>query len=330
MMGNLSISNSGILPCSIIANYPFNDNTLDEVGGYNGTPHGGIMPTTDRFGTMLSAYDFEGVDDYISIDDTTVLNFTGDFSVNFWVKPDYNTTSALIVSKYLMMSNLGYEISINYMNPNSYELNFILEDGLGSNYLSSNNMLDTVSYAMITAIRTGGDIQIWINGNLDASEVVMATGDLTNGDTLTFGGDPSNMMYFDGEIDDISFYDCALDQSKIDSLYHEGGWGTAQTCAIGTYPFDGDVQDVSGNNHHGMDYGPIMCDDRFGANNAAYEFSSQSDIIGVNMDTYDIEYNFSFSAWYMINSGSDTLYFFSKTDSMSFSAHHISPSYMFL
>jgi len=48
-----------------IAFYPFNGNAIDEsANGNNGTVHGATL-TEDRFGNSNSAYDFDGVDDYI-------------------------------------------------------------------------------------------------------------------------------------------------------------------------------------------------------------------------------------------------------------------------
>src|ERR1017187_9336471 len=52
----------------LVANYPFDGNAIDASGnGNNGTIHGGVAPTIDRFGYPNSAYLFNGVDGYIDI-----------------------------------------------------------------------------------------------------------------------------------------------------------------------------------------------------------------------------------------------------------------------
>jgi hypothetical protein len=67
-----SANSSSTLPANLqaglIAYYPFNGNANDESGnGHNGTLHGGVSLTTDRFGQTNAAYTFNGTDGYISI-----------------------------------------------------------------------------------------------------------------------------------------------------------------------------------------------------------------------------------------------------------------------
>jgi hypothetical protein len=50
----------------LVAYYPFNGNANDESGnGKNGTVSGAVL-TSDRFGNLISAYIFDGTNDYIS------------------------------------------------------------------------------------------------------------------------------------------------------------------------------------------------------------------------------------------------------------------------
>ncbi len=54
------------------------------------------------------------------------------------------------------------------------------------------------------------------------------------------------------------------------------------TGLIAHYPFDGDVQDVSGNGNHGAIVGPLVSTtDRFGAANSAYLFNGVSSYVAV-------------------------------------------------
>jgi len=51
--------------CGLYAFYPFNGNALDATGnGHNATVSGATL-TTDRFGKVKSAYQFDGIDDYV-------------------------------------------------------------------------------------------------------------------------------------------------------------------------------------------------------------------------------------------------------------------------
>lgn len=50
----------------------------------------------------------------------------------------------------------------------------------------------------------------------------------------------------------------------------------------GWWPFGGDANDYSGNNHHGIVNGPLLTTDRFGSNNCAYSFNGISDFISTS------------------------------------------------
>ena len=59
----------------LLAYYPFNGDAKDASGnGNDGTPQNGAQLTTDRFGNPNSAYYFDGIDDYISINDNGKLS----------------------------------------------------------------------------------------------------------------------------------------------------------------------------------------------------------------------------------------------------------------
>ncbi|MDR9487384.1 hypothetical protein, partial [Salibacter sp.] len=103
---NSSFAYSQTLPPNVPSNgliawYPFNGNANDESTFNNdGNLFGGVSLTTDRFGDPNSAYDFDGVDDFIEIPTPNELVFgnSDDFSINLWFKPvefDPNTKEHL-------------------------------------------------------------------------------------------------------------------------------------------------------------------------------------------------------------------------------------------
>lgn len=59
----------------LIAYYPFTGNANDVSGnGFHGVVRNGAFPTTDRFGNPNSAFYFDGIDDYIEINDNGGLS----------------------------------------------------------------------------------------------------------------------------------------------------------------------------------------------------------------------------------------------------------------
>lgn len=73
---------------SLVAWYSFNGNANDETSnGNNGTVSGATL-TADRFGNANSAYDFDGVDDYIDIGDSSSLDFSDGLAISTWINCD--------------------------------------------------------------------------------------------------------------------------------------------------------------------------------------------------------------------------------------------------
>ena len=54
---------------------------------------------------------------------------------------------------------------------------------------------------------------------------------------------------------------------------------------IGYYPFNGNANDESGNDHHGIVKGATLTADRFGMPESAYSFNGQFDLIQVPNET---------------------------------------------
>ena len=83
----------------LVAYYPFNENANDESGnGNNGTIHGASL-TTDRNGNSESAYQFDGINDYISNSNGLKYLVNNTYSISLWIyKPNLITMVFLFLS----------------------------------------------------------------------------------------------------------------------------------------------------------------------------------------------------------------------------------------
>lgn len=74
------------LQSGLVAYYPFNGNTNDASGNGNHGTVAGAVPANDRFGNANSAYGFDGVNDLVSIPNSTSLNISDNhaMSVALW------------------------------------------------------------------------------------------------------------------------------------------------------------------------------------------------------------------------------------------------------
>ena len=234
LAGIILISTS-IFAQTLVASYPFNGNANDASGnGNNGTVNGATL-TTDRFGNANSAYSFNGSGNYIQVPNSASLQLTNNYTISAWVKPNAfgftgQCTSNFIVSKgqfndegtfYLTYSD--FDISCSVFTP-STEYFWCASFQGGTQYYANDpsNPIQLNKWYMVTSVRNGNQISIYVNGQLKNTTDISGTLGAVNSSPLIIGGDPSNAMYpnwQNGTIDDIKIYNSSLSASQIFDTY---------------------------------------------------------------------------------------------------------------
>ncbi|HPT71753.1 MAG TPA: hypothetical protein PLE74_05685 [Candidatus Cloacimonadota bacterium] len=76
---------------------------------------------------------------------------------------------------------------------------------------------------------------------------------------------------------------------------------------VGYWSFTGNANDISGNSNNGVVTGATLTSDRFGSQNAAYNFNGSNNYISVadNNNLSLTSYNFAFSFWIYVNTGTN-------------------------
>lgn len=205
----------------LVAYYPFNGNANDESGnGNHGTVSGAIL-VADRFGQANHAYSFDGVDDYIRIPNRPGLNFQQAITISFWMKiGQFYDREAYPLSHgnwenrwKVSITNGGTRWTVKTNHP----VNAGIKD------LDSKTKFVVNKWYNLTALYSGADFEIYVNGELDnfsswAGAILQTTIDLMIGQVL-----PNNRNYnFKGVIDDVRIYDYALSVAEIKMLYDLG------------------------------------------------------------------------------------------------------------
>lgn len=202
----------------LIAYWPFNGNANDESGNNNGTVNGATL-TTDRFGNDISAYAFDGVDDYIDIGNNLKPNLP--VSISLWVMSNGNISGLFCNDE---------------VNPSAYYNGIWLagncQVGIGSGYASANTrkaLYTTLQYFedigtwhhLVGIVNTANDMHIFIDG-------VECDGSLGgNGNTVTYSSSSGKIGKWTaggatkGLIDDIRVYNKVLTGEEIQALYYE-------------------------------------------------------------------------------------------------------------
>lgn len=202
----------------LLAYYPFNGNANDESGhGNHGTAFGATL-VQDRFGNVNSAYYFDGINDFVRVTNNPSLNFQDAITVSFWMKVgEFFAREAYPLSHGNWENRWKVSItneSVRWTVKTSSQVNFGIKD------LDSEARLITDSCYNITALYSGSDFEIYVNGELDAfsswsGSILPTTIDFTIGQVL-----PNNNSYnFKGVIDDVRIYNYALSVEEIRRLY---------------------------------------------------------------------------------------------------------------
>ena len=210
--------------------WPFNGNANDESGnGNNGTVNGATL-TTDRFGAVDKAYDFDGVDDFIEILHHPSLNLPNG-TINLWYKTNSNNRMTLMnKSNYQDANNENYSITIGYLftvnGPtgigyyNKYNSNCNSSQG----WVGPTNSLNFSdgSYHMLTCITSSSEIKIFVDAIQQAAiQAPSASADTCSGSSLRFGVNwAGDMNPYLGDLDDIGIWNLALTQQEITDLYN--------------------------------------------------------------------------------------------------------------
>jgi hypothetical protein len=224
----LVLSQAQVKSDSLILYYPFSGNTQDASGNGIDATNNGATLTNDRWLSADSAYSFDGINDYLVIPDTSLLNVNFPFSVSFWVKlGGYTSNHQGLITNY-EPNNLhsGFYIK-TFANG---ELIAAYGDGNGN---SSGNRRTKESnfqlqlnrwYHIAVSYNALNNIDIYINGILypgtytgSATSFANTPGNGSIGRNFTGSG---NTLPLDGAMDDIRIYSDALTQREVRQLYY--------------------------------------------------------------------------------------------------------------
>lgn len=294
----------------------------------------GATPTANRFGINNSAYSFNGISNYISLGNKSLLK-PNKATISMWVKPNSISTSGY-----------GYQLNPLFVTGNTNSPGNMCEAYFMGISTNGNTKFHSSSWNPSPSVSSGGfanqsfslnawhhmtttfdndSLKIYINGVLDKS---FYKGFATNYSTIDSiiiaysGNNTNNQRWFNGSIDDIKMFNRVLTAAEVQNLYSK-----PFTCSCTSSPppsdcdtsqlntgkvlhldFNGNTQDKSGNNNHATNYGATAVADRFGNPNSAYRFNgSTSKMIISNFPTSSSN-NLSLSIWFKSNSTSQSSY----------------------
>jgi hypothetical protein len=291
----------------LVGYWPFNGNANDQTpNGNNGTVNGATL-TSDRFGNANSAYSFDGVNDYIQINNI-VSNFgLSDFTISIWYNTQSLNSSHLINKRYNESCGNFWEF-----RKEGFEISQDIGCTENISILNTQN-IQINNWCNVIIKRNGNILKYYIDGILSQTITTSIIHNINNDNNVIIGAVIAPISGFlqahNGKIDDIGMLTRALTQEEITAMYN--GVNYSDTCnnvsgsltqgLVGYWPFCGNANDDSGNGNNGTVNGATLSTDRFGNANSAYNFSGGS---SVNVPMTLLLHNLpvrTFSCWFNAN-----------------------------
>ncbi len=257
------------LDSGLVAFLPLNGNTIDMSGnGHDGTINGNAVLTTDRFNVTDRAFTFPDQTSNISLANSTNLNLESGFTINTWIK--YKNTYAVIVGKHICSYVNGFILSIDYDG----QIQLWLGNSGWATIRTNKSYIENKWY-MVSATYDGinENAKIYIDGELEGSGNIPYTNyssyPITIGEVFQNNCSPANMS---GAVDEVKIYNRALSDAEIETEYL-----ISRNGLVAFFPFNGNVNDESGNLNNGVNFNASFAMDRYAIENSSLFFPAGID-----------------------------------------------------
>ncbi|WP_412473794.1 LamG-like jellyroll fold domain-containing protein [Halobacteriovorax sp. YZS-1-1] len=194
----------------------------DVTSAHHGENYGPIEST----GVADEAMSFNGTSDYIEVLNDVSFEPASEVTLSTWFNVDsFPTSRQVIAGNY---NNGGYEIALD---------NGVVEfkvQALGGPQVAtySTTSLTPGDWTHVTGVWNNGTIRLFINGIEEVNTVIAGSADIDYAQSNSFliGASPTTSTgpsgnYFDGSIDEVSFYRAALSDTVINELYERQSKG---------------------------------------------------------------------------------------------------------
>jgi len=200
----------------LMADYSFTGNANDSSGnGHHATVYGATL-TADRFGNPNAAYEFDGVNDYINTFTTFDYQYR---TVSFWFNAD--DISGTHPNDHQIVGQQANSLTYGSIGATMNSGDLVLSAGGSSGAHYNYSFITVNQWYHVVLVRDGATNKYYINGQLVGSAPSNGNGSISfQNDEFFIGSSRTHTDgFFDGVIDDIQIYNCALPDSSIQALY---------------------------------------------------------------------------------------------------------------
>jgi len=212
------------------ANYSF-DNTANDKSGYNnnGTIHGGVKPTYDRFGNPCGALNFNGIDGYIEIPSTKTLeSIVDEFSVTVWFKiessqltPDRRWLTLICKGNEQIETENNPQYRVQALQMQKVSTISINTDFTENDNDFQNHLFEYGVWNFYSLVYDGKTVKTFLNTK-EIWAFPYAKKLVPNKHPLHIAKDiPGSTEYFCGALDDLRIFNKAIDTKELNEIYNE-------------------------------------------------------------------------------------------------------------
>jgi hypothetical protein len=155
-----------------------------------------LPPAKGRNG--LGAINFDGTSDYIDRAATDATRFSGDFTVEFWIKLNFAVQQSIFDTRINETAPNGNGFAISASSSNVFQFY------QGSTRISS-SAVTTGTWNHIAVCRSGSSIRMFLNGTQTGSTYTSSM-NFSDGGFLIGTDYPRNARWFNGQIQNLLIY----------------------------------------------------------------------------------------------------------------------------
>ncbi|MEM6629986.1 MAG: OmpA family protein [Bacteroidota bacterium] len=194
----------------LTAFYPFSENLLSRTSEAPQIVRKGASWVRNRFGEDSKAMAFDGVDQHLLIPTENLLALSDfeEFSVSLWIKPRDNNSGCIILRE----GDFG-------LKWNGLKKPITVFNGLRGGFPNGKKSAwASKEWYHLVLVQSNKFSQLFINGELDMAWEVVDK-DLLEASPIYVGKHPYLWGGFTGMVDDLAFYNRALNEYEISVLY---------------------------------------------------------------------------------------------------------------
>jgi len=183
-----------------------NNDNFEAEYSFNGTSYitFGFAPKV----TVERSINFNGIEDYIEMEDVLDLNPNG-FTISAWINCDNsNEGNVSILSKRDSEFSLGYDLTLTDTNKINWKNN-------SEQSLTSITSIPDNEWHQIAVTYDGSEVKIYIDGVLDSYATRTAPIDTNSSFLIAAAGNDAVTQLFKGNIDEVRIWDTDLAENQL-------------------------------------------------------------------------------------------------------------------